>query len=150
MTDNPLEGLPERDRKRIDLLLALVAQDWKRTGHDQRFFQYAANLAHSLGAGEDPFMAEDDAVIEALLARAGHGREQDGQDATDYLLSGPANARRLEESIRRLERKRSTEAAQQRRIRIAAARLRCTTDSRLGRKTPQWVIDLAQEDLWET
>ncbi|MFD1211115.1 hypothetical protein ACFQ36_03535 [Arthrobacter sp. GCM10027362] len=150
MTDNPFEGLPERDRKRIDLLLALIAQDWKRTGPDQRFFQYVANRADDLGVGEEPFMVEDDAVIEALLARAGHGRKQDAGDASEYLVSGPANAKRLKESLRRLEGKRSAEAAQRRRIRIAAARLRCTTDSRLGRRTPQWVIDLAEEDRWET
>ena len=32
------------------------------------------------------------------------------------------------------------------RVRIAAARLRITTDAKLGKETPQWVKDLAEED----
>lgn len=145
--ESPFEGPSEQDRQRIDLLLALIAQDWKRTGPDQCLLQYLANLAHSLGAGEDPLMIEDDAVIEALLARAGHGSGQNRHDATECLASSPAYARHLQECIRRLEGKRSAKAAQRRRVRVAAARLRRTTDSRLGRTTPQWVIDLANEDL---
>jgi hypothetical protein len=69
MTNDPLDGHPERPRERINLLLALVSEDWKRSGADQRFFQYFANLAQDLIGAKDTFMVEDDTVIEALRAR---------------------------------------------------------------------------------
>lgn len=124
MTDIPFE-LSERDRQRIDLLLALIAQDWKRTGPDQHLFQYLADLARSLGCG-DLAMIQDDALIEALLARAGHDGGQDGQHNTELMLA---------------------KAAEQRQFQVAAARLRCITDRRLNKESPRWVVDLANEDL---
>lgn len=72
MTPNPFDGHPERPRERIDLLLALVSEYWKRSGADQRFFQYLANLAHDLIGAKDAFMVEDETVIEALRSRTDH------------------------------------------------------------------------------
>ena len=34
-------------------------------------------------------------------------------------------------------------------VRIMAARLRITTDSKLGKITPQWVLDLSAKPLYE-
>lgn len=73
MTDDLFEGRPERPRERIDLLLTLVEQDWRRTGADQRFFQYVTNLAYDLTGSKDAYLVEDDAVIEALRKRADNG-----------------------------------------------------------------------------
>lgn len=69
LTDNPFDGYPERPRGRIDLVLALVSEDWGRSGADQRFFQYVTNLAHDTIGAKDAFMVEDDTVIETLRAR---------------------------------------------------------------------------------
>ncbi|MHA7209577.1 hypothetical protein [Arthrobacter sp. MDT1-65] len=72
MTDELFDRQPNRPPERIDLLLALVAEDWKRAGPDQRFFQYVANLAYDLTDSKDAFMVEDDTVIEALRTRIEH------------------------------------------------------------------------------
>lgn len=37
--------------------------------------------------------------------------------------------------------------ASQRRVKVEAAKLRASLDDRLGRTTPQWVINLAQEQV---
>lgn len=58
-------GTP-RPEARIGELLELLAEDWKRSGPDQRFFQYIANLQHRLGLPADAYNVEDDEVIERL------------------------------------------------------------------------------------
>lgn len=66
---NLFNGTP-RPAERIDELLALLAADWKRSGCDQRFFQYIANLQHRLGAKGDAYHFEDTALISHLTAGA--------------------------------------------------------------------------------
>lgn len=56
-------GTP-RPESRIDELLGLLAEDWKRSGSDQRFFQYVSNLQHRLGLQGDVYNFEDQALIE--------------------------------------------------------------------------------------
>lgn len=65
-----------RPEGRIDELLAVLAADWKRTGSDQRFFQYVENLRHRLGISTDPYFFEDDALIGYLRAEAGPHRDR--------------------------------------------------------------------------
>lgn len=62
----PFEDTPERRPERIDLLMSLLLEDWRRTGQDQRFFQYIANLQHRVGTGDDAWNFEDAALIAAL------------------------------------------------------------------------------------
>lgn len=64
-TPNLFNGAP-RPEERIDELLALLSADWKRSGCDQRFFQYLANLQHRLGLPTDAYQFEDQALIERL------------------------------------------------------------------------------------
>lgn len=65
-----LFSAPPRPEERIDELLALLAADWKRSGSDQRFFQYIANLQHRLGLPADAYQFEDTALISRLTAGA--------------------------------------------------------------------------------
>ena len=57
---------PPRPESRIDELLGLLADDWKASGSDQRFFQYVYNLQHRLGLPEDPYNVEDTALVDQL------------------------------------------------------------------------------------
>jgi hypothetical protein len=41
----------------------------------------------------------------------------------------------------------ATRTPQQERIRIRAARLRVTTDQKLGQETPEWIRELAKKPL---
>lgn len=131
--------MPE-DSERIDRLLELIAADWKRTVPEQGFFQYAAGLAGRLGT-------EDSELIELLAGGELPGAGDDGSRATEHLLSSPANAARLRGSIRqhRLGRTPAQKAAIERLVKIEAAKLRCELDQQLGRETPTWVVDLANE-----
>lgn len=133
MTTNPFEGFPERLPERIDLLIGLIAADWKRTGPDQRFFQYLENLTRRLGF-EDAYMLEDHDVIQALWGE---------QPPRPRAVVGDATAHQTDRQ--RVGRTPAQEAAARRRVRVEAARLRCELDAQLGRETPQWVIDLAEE-----
>ena len=67
MASNPnlFNGTP-RPEARIGELLELLAADWKRSGCDQRFFQYIANLQHRLGLPADAYHFEDQDLIERL------------------------------------------------------------------------------------
>lgn len=145
MTDNPFAGLPARPRDRIDLLLGLIAADWKRTGSDQRFFQYILNLQHRLGV-DDGYMFEDYDLIASL---SGSEPRQPGQSEVDpdaRLSSSSADLNRRGPSARRQRRRTpAQQAVAERRVKIEAARLRWELDKHLGRQTPQWVIELAQE-----
>lgn len=67
---NLFEGTP-RPEGRIDELLELLAEDWKRYGPDQRFFQYLDNLKHRLGLPADVYNFEDDELIERLRESPG-------------------------------------------------------------------------------
>lgn len=60
---------PPRPEARIDELLGLLAADWKRSGSDQRFFQYVENLQHRLGAGSYAYVLEDDTLMEMLRSQ---------------------------------------------------------------------------------
>lgn len=66
-------NLTPRPVERIDELLELVAADWKRTGSDQRFFQYLFNLQSALDLPKDPYNVEDSDLIAKLQTRAGQG-----------------------------------------------------------------------------
>ena len=57
---------PPRPESRIDELLGLLTADWKRSGSDQRFFQYVFDLQHRLGLPEDPYNVEDSTLIAHL------------------------------------------------------------------------------------
>ena len=59
-----------RPEARIDEMLGLLAADWKRSGSDQRFFQYIENLQHRLGVSSYAYMLEDDALMEMLRSQA--------------------------------------------------------------------------------
>lgn len=61
---------PPRPEPRIDELLALMAADWKRSGSDQRFFQYIENLPYRLGVQSDAYFLEDEALIDMLRSQA--------------------------------------------------------------------------------
>lgn len=146
MTENPFAGLPPRPRDRIDLLLGLIAADWKRSGSDQRFFQYVANLQHRLGV-DDGYVFEDHDLIAAL---SGSDLPQPNHDDFNLTVHRPTTGSdrpdRSEHNSRpRRRRTRAQQAAAERRVKIEAARLRCELDKHLGRETPQWVIELAQE-----
>lgn len=65
----PFEG-PPRPETRIDDLLSLLAEDWKKSGSDQRFFQYILNLQSRLGLPTDAFFLEDDTLIRMLKETA--------------------------------------------------------------------------------
>lgn len=146
MTQNPFKGLPERPRERIDRLLELIAEDWKRSGSDQRFFQYLANLADRLGV-EDSYTVEDSELIEWLAGGVLPEQGTSGSDSAARLPGGPANTRRLGERIgRHRGRTPAQQAAAERRVKIEAAKLRCELDENMGRETPAWVIDLANEN----
>lgn len=69
--DKSLFAGPPRPESRIDELLGLLAADWKRSGSDQRFFQYVENLRYRLGLQSDAYFFEDDALISYLTAEAG-------------------------------------------------------------------------------
>ncbi|MGK3708850.1 hypothetical protein [Arthrobacter sp. IK3] len=62
---------PPRPASRIEELLALLAEDWKRSGSDQRFFQYVDNLRQRLGVDFDTYYLEDDALDAFLRGPAG-------------------------------------------------------------------------------
>lgn len=144
MTDNPFAGLPARPRDRIDLLLGLIAADWKRTGSDQRFFQYILNLQHRLGV-DGGYMFEDYDLIASLSGSEPSQPGQSDVDSVAHLSTRSADSDRSEHSSRRQGRRTpAQEAAAERRVKIEAARLRCELDEHLGRETPQWVIELAQ------
>ncbi|MCW2132708.1 hypothetical protein [Arthrobacter sp. VKM Ac-2550] len=143
MTEDLFAGLPERPRDRIDLLLGLIAADWKRTGSDQRFFQYVTNLQRRLNVG-DGYMVEDYDLIAALSdAELPKPSRSDFDPAAGTSSADPD---RREETTRRQRRRTPVQqAAAEKRVKIEAARLRCELDKRLGRETPQWVIELAKE-----
>ncbi|MCC3299684.1 hypothetical protein [Arthrobacter caoxuetaonis] len=63
-TENQQPGT--RPETRIDELLSLLEADWKRSGSDQRFFQYVENLRHRLDLSFDTYFLEDDALIAYL------------------------------------------------------------------------------------
>ncbi|WP_336716271.1 hypothetical protein [Arthrobacter sp. USHLN218] len=135
MTENPFAGLPARPRDRIDLLLGLIAFDWKRSGSDQRFFQYVANLQHRLGV-DDGYTFEDHNLIAALSVSQGE---------SDFGSNACLPTSWTDGSRRRRRRTPAQQEAAERRVKIEAARLRCELDKHLGRETPKWVIELAQE-----
>lgn len=62
---------PPRPESRIEELLSLLAEDWKASRSDQRFFQYVENLRHRLGISTDSYFFEDDALIGYLTAEVG-------------------------------------------------------------------------------
>jgi len=66
---NDYSTLTPRPADRINELLELVAADWKRSGNDQRFFQYLANLQHDLDLPKDPYDVEDSSLIALLRER---------------------------------------------------------------------------------
>lgn len=68
-TPNLFSGTP-RPEGRIGELLELLAEDWKRSGPDQRFFQYLENLRHRLGLPADAYNVEDASLIERLREHA--------------------------------------------------------------------------------
>lgn len=68
-TENPQPA--PRPEARIDDLLGLLAADWKKSGTDQRFFQYVENLRHRLGLAADPYHVEDTELIARLQADSG-------------------------------------------------------------------------------
>lgn len=144
MTENPFAGLPARPRDRIDLLLGLIAADWKRSGSDQRFFQYIVNLQHRLGV-DDGYLIEDYDLIAALSAGEPPDRLPGDSDPMALLPSSTCSSQNVSNTRRRRRRTPAQQAAAERRVKIEAARLRCELDKHLGRQTPQWVIDLAQE-----
>ncbi|WP_139005461.1 hypothetical protein [Arthrobacter crystallopoietes] len=144
MTENPFAGLPARPRDRIDLLLGLIAADWKRSGSDQRFFQYVANLQHRLGV-EDGYVFEDHDLIAALSGSELPQPDHDDFNLTVHRSTGSDRSDRSERDSRhRRRRTPAQQAAAERRVKIEAAKLRCELDKHLGRETPQWVIELAQ------
>ena len=66
-TPNLFNGAP-RPEARIGELLELLAEDWKRSGPDQRFFQYLENLKHRLGLPADAYNVDDQALISHIAA----------------------------------------------------------------------------------
>jgi len=70
---NDYSNLTPRPVDRISVLLELVAADWKRSGSDQRFFQYLVNLQHDLELPKDPYDVEDGSLIALLRERSAQG-----------------------------------------------------------------------------
>lgn len=62
---------PPRPDSRIDELLSLLAEDWKASGSDQRFFQYIFNLKQRLGLPADSYNIEDAALVGQLKSNPG-------------------------------------------------------------------------------
>jgi hypothetical protein len=109
------------------------------------FFQYILNLQHRLGV-DDAYMFEDYDLIASLSGSEPSQPSQRDVDQDARLSSSSADLNRRGQTARRQRpRTPAQQAAAERRVKIEAARLRWELDKHLGRETPQWVIELAQD-----